>query len=82
MNPNSLVTYYAMTCERVVTAAIIQRKDYVLLARRDGIFGRRWRGGPQSRNQHETSEKGNKSDGLHCHCMSLGVPKSVSLSAA
>lgn len=33
MNPNSLVTS-GMTCERVVTAAIIQRKDHVLLARR------------------------------------------------
>jgi mutator protein MutT len=34
MDPNSLVTYSAMTCETVVTAAIIQRKEYVLLARR------------------------------------------------
>jgi 8-oxo-dGTP diphosphatase len=34
MNPNSLVTYHSMTCERVVTAAIIQKRDYVLLARR------------------------------------------------
>ena len=34
MNSNSLITYHAMTCERVVTAAIIQKEDCILLARR------------------------------------------------